>query len=70
MGYTDARRYLEVGRDLGVYHTVPPERQWVLNFWPPGMHVFYGAIFAVLGPEMPLGVVVAVACSRCCWRPC
>lgn len=61
LGQTDARNYIEVGRMLAEDHKVDETHYWVLNLWPPGMHLFYATLFTVFGPNMPVGVVMVLA---------
>ena len=61
MGLGDSRRYIEVGEELGVDGRLSTANRWVLNYWPPGMHVFYATFFFLLGPDMPVGLVTGIA---------
>jgi hypothetical protein len=63
LGGTDARNYIEVGRLLAQDHGVDDAHRWVLNLWPPGMHIFYAALFTVFGPDMEVGLVTVFAMS-------
>jgi hypothetical protein len=42
------------------FTVVQPRARDVLNLWPPGMHLYYAALFTVFGPDMPVALVVGL----------
>jgi hypothetical protein len=60
LGDSDANRYLRAGYRTAQLRALPSERRHeeVLDHWPPGMVLYYAALFTVFGPDMPVGVVV------------
>jgi hypothetical protein len=67
----DASHYVGLGYDIAQRRRIPvnarvsftqgqPMVRSVLNLWPPGMHLYYAALFAVFGPEMPVALVIGI----------
>jgi hypothetical protein len=66
LGVGDPHNYLRAGHNIAQEQGIPSESspdgvadRRVLNLWPPGMPLYYAALFTLFGPDMPVGVVAA-----------
>ena len=59
-GPTDAGSYLWAAMRLDSVNALPPEENWIINFWPPGMLVLEALILRFLQNDLYFGVVLGV----------
>jgi hypothetical protein len=60
LGSEDAFRYVGLGYDIAQHRGIPSSANRTLNLWPPGVSLFYAALFTVFGNDMPVGIVAGV----------
>ena len=57
---SDPSHYVGLGYDIARLRGLPRGAAAILNWWPPGMHLYYAGLFTILGPAMPVGVVAGL----------
>jgi hypothetical protein len=59
-GASDAGSHLWAAMQLDSINALPPEENWIINFWPPGMLVLEALILRFLQNDLYFGVVLGV----------